>query len=243
MDRRLLAAGTLCLLLVTAGCSALTPGGGEVDREALAAEETYQWDTDADVTMNVTGGTYKAVYRIDGRRTVGLAEFQRLSDRRPLDVEAIQFRYPNGTVVGASAMAVERNSTHTVVTLPDDEGRFAYRVPGRGKEIHVATAVSGSYEVILPPRTHVRYPLLGRVTPDGYETTVEDGRVHVRWDEVTDDRLVVRYYLVRDLWIFGGIVAVGIVAGVVGLTYFWLQLRGIKERRRIVDIENRDRDR
>lgn len=241
MRRRPLAATALALLVLSAGCSALSPGGDGVDREALAADETYQWDTSADVTINVTGGVYKAVYRIDGRQTVALSEFQRLSDRQPLDVEAIKFRYPNGTVVGVSAMTVEQNGSHTVVTLPADEGRFAYRVPQRGKEIHVATAVEGSYEVILPPRTHVRYPLLGRVSPGGYETTTEDGRVHIRWDEVTDDRLVVRYYLLRDLWIFGGIVVAGLVAGVVGLTYFWLQLRGIKERRRVVDLEDRER--
>lgn len=241
MDRRLLAAAAFALLLATAGCSALSPGGGEVDRAALAENETYAWDTDADVTINVTGGHYKAVYRIDGRREVGLSEFQRLSDRRPLDVEAIQFRYPNGTVVDASAMDVERNDTHTAVTLPAEEGRFAYRVPMREKEFQVATAAEGSYEVILPPRTHVRYPLLGRVMPGGYETATEDGRVHIRWEEMTDDRLVVRFYLVRDLWIFGGIVATGIAGGIVGLTYFWLQLRGIRERRRIVDVEEGER--
>ena len=240
MDRRLLAAAALVLLVALAGCSALSPGGGEVDREALAANETYRWNTSADVTINVTGGVYKAVYRIDGREEVALSEFQRLSDRRPLDVAAIKFRYPNGTVVGASAFTVERNDSATVVTLPAEEGTFAYRVPMGGKEMHVATAVEGSYEVILPPNTDVQYPLIGRVMPGGYETTTQDGRVHVTWDEVTDDRLVVRFYLIRDLWIFGGIVAVGLVAGVVGLSYFWMQLRSIRERRQIVDVENRD---
>lgn len=241
MRRRLLAAAALALLLLLAGCSALTPGGGEVDREALAEDETYAWNTSADVTINVTGDHYTAVYRVEGRETVALSEFQRLSDRRPLDVEAIAFRYPNGTVVGASSMDVERNDTYTVVTLPAEEGRFAYRVPKRGKEVHVATAATGSYEVVLPPRTHVRYPLLGRVSPGGYETATEAGRVHLRWNELTEDRLTVEYYLVRDLWIFGGVVAVGVGAGVVGLAYMWVQLRGIAERREIVDIEERDR--
>ena len=240
MDRRLLALAALALLVATAGCSTLMPGGGEVDREALAENETYQWSTSADVTINVTDGAYEAVYRIDGRETVALSEFQRLNERGPLDVEAIKFRYPNGTVVGASAMTVERNESYTVVTLPAEEGRFAYRVPIRGKEIYVATAVDGSYEVILPARTDVEYPLLGRVRPGGYETTTVDGRVHIRWEELTDDRLVVQFYLVRDLWIFGGVVAVGALAALLGLSYFWLQLRGIKERRQIVDVENRN---
>jgi len=241
MRRRFLAAAALALLLVTAGCSALSPGGGEVDQAALAENATYRWNTSADVTINVTGDYYKAVYRFENRSTVGLSAFERLSDRRPLDVSAIQFRYPNGTVVNASAMTTERNETHTTVTLPAEEGQFAYRVPQRGKEIYVATAATGSYEVVLPPRTDVRYPLLGRVSPGGYERTVEDGRVHLRWDDLTDDRLSVQYYLVRDLWIFGGMLLVGIVAAVLGLAYMWVQLRGIAERRKIVDIEERDR--
>ena len=241
MDRRLLAAAALLLLVATAGCASLLPGGGEVDRQALAENATYDWDTDADVTLNVTGGYYHAVYRVDGRQSIGLSSFERFNERAPLDVSAIKFRHPNGTVVGASAMTVERNESHTVVDLPAEEGRFAYRVPIRGKEIYMATATSGSYEVILPPRTDVRYPLLGRVMPGGYERSVEDGRVHLRWDELTDDRLVVQFYLVRDLWIFGGLVLVGALLATVGLTYFWMQLQGIKERREIVDVENRER--
>ena len=241
MDRRHLAAAALLLLVASAGCASLLPGSGEVDREALAENATYDWDTEADVTLNVTGGYYHAVYRVDGRGTIGLSAFERFNERVPLDVSAIRFRYPNGTVVGPSAIGVERNESYTVVTFPDDEGQFAYRVPIRGKEVYMATAASGSYEVILPPRTDVQYPLLGRVMPGGYDRTVEDGRVHLRWDELTDDRLVVQFYLVRDLWVFGGLVLLGTLLATVGLTYFWMQLRGIKERREIVDVENQER--
>ena len=241
MDRRLLAAVALVLLLVTAGCSALGPGGGELDQSRLSENSTYDWNASADVTINVTGGYYHAVYRVDNRSTLALSRFERLNERRPLEIGAIAFRYPNGTVVGADAMAVEGNDSYATVTLPNSSGQFAYRVPMQGKELHVATAVSGSYEVVLPPNTRVRYPLIGRVSPSGYETSVEDGRVHVTWDEVTDDRLTVRYYLVRDFWIFGGIVVVGSLVAVVGLAYFWLQLREFRERRESVDVERRRR--
>lgn len=241
MDRRLLAAGALCLLLVAAGCASLGPGSGEVDRERLAENATYDWDTSADVTINVTGDHYHAVYRVENRSTLAFSRFERLNDRSPLDLGAIAFRYPNGTVVRAAAMSAEQNDTHVAVTLPAAEGRFAYRVPMRGKELHVATAASGSYEVVLPPDTRVRYPLLGRVEPGGYETSLEGERVHVRWTELTADRLVVRYYLVRDLWLFAGIVAVGAVGAVVGLAYFWRQLRGLRARRDSVDVERDER--
>lgn len=240
MDRRILAAGALCLLLVTAGCSALTPGGGEVDRERLAEDASYDWNTTADVTINVTQGYYHAVYMIDNRSRIALSRFHRLSDHRPLPLGAVAFRYPNGTVVGADAMAFERNRTHVTVTLPAEEGRFAYRVSRQGKRIRIPTAVTGSYEVILPPNTDVRYFLLGRVVPDGYDRYTENGRVHLVWegeDAITGDRVVVRFYLQRDLWIFGGLLAVGATAALVGLSYFWLQLKALRQRRDAVDIE------
>lgn len=237
MRRRLLAAAALVLLLTTAGCASILPGGESVDEERLAEDASYDWDTDADVTINHTGGDYRAVYRVENRSSLAVSEFQRLDDRAPLPIAAIAFRYPNGTVVGAEAMTVEANGTHTVVTFPAAEGQFAYRVDVRGKEVHVATAVDGSYEFITPPSTRVRYPLVGRVTPDGYETTLVDDRVHIRWDDLTDDRIVVRFYLVRDFYIFAGLLAAGAAGAVVGLAYFYLQLRSLRERRDAVDVE------
>lgn len=237
MDRRLLAAGALVLLLASAGCASILPGQDGIDREPLAEEETYDWNTSADVTINATGGAYTAVYRVENRSTLAFSEFQRLDDRAPLQLGAVAFRYPNGTVVGVEAMDVEANGTHTTVTLPAERGRFAYRVGVQGKEIHVATAVSGSYEFVTPESTRVRYPLIGRVVPGGYETTIEEDRTHIWWEDLTDDRIVVRYYLVRDFYIFAGIVGVGISAAVVGLAYFWLQLQSLRERRDSVDVE------
>lgn len=237
MDRRPLAAFALVLLLASAGCAGLGLGDGEVDRAQLEADATYDWNTTADVTITIADDAYRAVYRVENRSTLSFSAFERLNNRRPLEIEAIAFQFPNGTVVGAEAMTAEQNDTHVTVDLPAETGRFAHRAPMQGKELHVATAVSGSYEVVLPPDTQVRYPLLGRVRPDGYETSVEGDRVHVTWAQVTDERLTVRYYLVRDLWLFAGIVGFGTVLAVVGLGYFWLQLRSFRERRRAVDVE------
>ena len=237
MDRCLLAAAALATLLLLAGCAGLGPGGGEVDEAALAEDQAYDWNTSADVTIDIAGGDYTAVYRVDNRSRLALSRFQRLNDRRPLAVEAIAFRYPNGTVVGAEAMGASQNRSALTVEFPTERGQFAYRVPMRGKELHLATAMAGSYEVVIPPDTQVRYPLLGQVRPGGYETRVEDGRVHITWAEVTDDRLTVRFYLVRDLWIFAGVVVVGTVLAVVGLAYFYVQLRAFRARRQAVDLE------
>jgi hypothetical protein len=55
--------------------------------------------------------------------------------------------------------------------------------------------------------------------------------VHLRWNDVTRERLVVRYYLERDLLIFSAMLALGGVLLIGGLVYFWLQLRTLRERR------------
>lgn len=226
----------LCLLAASAGCAALSPGGG-IDRAALAANETYGWNTSADVTVDVQTNHYEVVMGVENRSSVGLSAFERLNERRPLGLEAIAFRHPNGTVVHADAMAVETNGSHTAVRLPARTGQFAYRVAKPGKAVHMDTPRTGSYEVRLPPETHVRYPLLGRVQPGGYETTTADGRVHLAWEEVTADQVTVEYYLVRDLYLFAGLVALGLAGGAGVLVYFWLQLRRLRERRQAVDLE------
>jgi len=238
MRRRLLIAALLGLFVFIAGCSALSPGGDGIDREALGANETYTWETSADVTVDVQTDHYEVVVAIENRSTVGLSAFERLNERRPLGLQAVAFRYPNGTVVRVAAMSVETNGSHTRVTLPASDGQFAYRVAKPGKAIHMDTPRSGTYEVLLPPETHVRYPLLGRVQPDGYETSTTDGRVHLRWADLTADQVTVEYYLVRDLFLFAGLVALGLSAGAAVLVYFWLQLRRLRERRQAVDLED-----
>jgi len=84
---------------------------------------------------------------------------------------------------------------------------------------------------------------LGQVIPgaDG-KSTEGDGRVHLQWDAPDRDLLVVEYYLVRDLLILGGIVAVGVVALLGGAAYFLLRLRELRRRREEValDVEGGD---
>ncbi len=237
MSRRLLAAATLLLLAGSAGCAGVF-GPGEVDEEALSEPASYDWNTTADATLTVQRDAVLAVYRIENRSSVELYRFERFNNERPLDPAAVQFRYPNGTVVGPEAMEFSKTRSRTVVELPADEGQFAVRLPKHGKTVRTPTVVEGSYEVVLPENARVRYFLLGRVVPSADERLVDDaGRVHLLWDAVTRDRVVVEYYLERDLLIFAAVVSVGSVALVGGLAYFWLQLRTLRDRRESVAWE------
>lgn len=242
MTRRALAVAALALLAVTGGCAAF--GGGSVDQDRLRQDADYApyWGSQSDVTVVIGPDSYRSLVRVENRSEIELYRFHRFNNERPLDIAALAFRYPNGTVVGADAFAVERTGSRTVVDLPASEGTVAYTAPKRGKRVRVATVVDGgSYEVILPPDAEVKYFLLGRVVPRGYERSLDDGgQVHLTWEAVQRDRIVVRYYLGRDLVLFGGLLAIAVTALVGGLGYFLIQLRDLRTRREAVALDEGD---
>lgn len=235
MNRRILAWAAVLLLSVNAGCAAFGPG--DVNRDQLAANATYEWDTQADVTYTLKGSQFKAVYRITNQSKLEIYRFHRLNNERPVDPVAVRFRFPNGRVVGPDAMEFEKTQSRTVISLPTDDGKLAMSLPKNGKRIRTPAVIDGDYEVILPENGRVRIPMLGRVVPRGYERTMEDDRVHLYWESVDGDRVVVRYYLVRDLYLFGGLLALSLLILVGGIAFFWLQLKNLRERREAVAID------
>ena len=235
MTRRLLlAAGALALLGLLAGCAGPFGGGG-IDTSRANESVDYDWDTSANATLTVESDAIRAVYAVENRSTVEVYGFRRFNNERPLDPVAVRFRYPNGTVVGPGAMTFSTANSRTVIELPADEGQLALTLPKTGKRVRVPVVVDGSHEVILPENAHVRYFLLGRVAPSADERVEgDDGRVRLRWDSVSGDRLIVEYYLERDLVIFAAVLTVASLAVLGGLVYFWLQLRTLRERRQQV---------
>lgn len=223
-------------LVVLSGCAGF--GGGEVDPQRLGQNATYDWDTSTDARVVIDGNEYTAVYRFENRTEVELFRFFRLNNKRPLDPAALKFRYPNGTVVDYTAMTVEKSRTRTTVTLPTAEGQLAYTARTRGKRLRLPVILEGgSYEVVLPPGTRVQYFLFGRVRPGEYQRTIEGDRVHLRWSAVESDRIVVRYYLQRDLFLFAGLFIAGLAVALGGLGYFVLRLRRLRERREEVGLD------
>jgi len=229
MRRQLLALVLLGLLTVSAGCTGIF-GPGQVDEEALSEDYQYDWDTTEKVTINVTGEEYHAVYDLQNRSQL-VVNTRDFTGDQPLDIAALQYQYPNGTVTKIPASQVEKKRESTVITLPAREGKVAFSAPAGGKQVRVPTFVEGSYEVILPQGMRVDAPVLSQVRPGADGQTIENGRVHLRWDDVEAEAVSVNYYLARDLWIFGGIIALFLLVGAGGVGYYVLQIRRLERRR------------
>jgi hypothetical protein len=230
MNRQLAAVGALALLALLAGCTG--PFGGGIDATRANESAEYDWRTSANASYTVQSDEILAVYTIENRSTVEIYGFRRFNNERPLDPVAVRFRYPNGTVVGPEAMNFTTANSRTVITLPARSGQLGVTLPKSGKQVRTPVIVEGSHEVVLPSNAQVRYFLLGRVAPSADERSVDsDGRVRLRWEDVSGERIVVEYYLERDLLIFGGVLAIALLGVLGGLGYFWLQLRTLRERR------------
>lgn len=230
MRRRTLALLGLAALAVLAGCAGF---GGGLDEERLARNASYDWNTSADVTVTVEGGEYQAVYEVEDGTAVEAFRRETLGGRSPVEVAAVQFRYPNGTVVNASSIDVEQADNRVVIRPPADEGRVAYSAPADGGgRFSLPVTVDGSYEVVLPPGRRVSAPVFGDVNPAGYDSSRDDrDRVHLRWSSLEDGTITVRSYLQRDIYLFGGLLGVLLVVSLGGLVYFRLQIRKLEKER------------
>jgi hypothetical protein len=227
MNRRALGALALAALAVLAGC------GGGLDKSGLDRNATYDWSTDAVVTVEVTGDNHRAVYDLSAAGTDRVEVYRNteLGGQEPLSVSALKFRYPNGTVVGADAFVVTQEGSHTVIVAPSANGSMAYTAGAAVKSFYSPVFVEGAHEVVLPAGMRVSAPLFGSVRPGGYTKTIEDNRVHLRWDEAPSGNVAVEYYLERDFYIFTGFVLLLLAAGAAAVVYFRVQIRSLERRR------------
>jgi hypothetical protein len=274
-SRRRLAAGVVLLgaLLALGGCTSVL-GPGPVQSGALAADpgSPYDWGEEEDAYIEVNKGNYTAVYDVANRSTgsteagenftIELYTRDVLGTDQPVDPEALQFRYENGTVlryveaddsaslvmlkeggkrvnVSESKLAVSKSRRRTTVRLPTNEsGQLAFTTPKNGKQVATPTFVQGSYEMVLPEGGRVGLPVLAQVQPARTSAEQIDGRVNVRWDSVTRAQsVVVRYYLQRDLFLFGGLLGLMVLLGTAGAVYYYLQIRETVKRREEVGLD------
>lgn len=239
MNRKALALVALAVLVVGAGC--LT-GGGPSD-EDLRENATYNWNTTTDVSIEVFGGSYQAVYNVTNTSEMEVYTRDTFGQKEPQSsLKGLQFRYPNGTQVNASAFNVSSNRQRTLLGFPAEDGKVAFTVSKRGKELRTPVFQKGSHQVTIPKGTSVGLPILAHVVPGGYNTTVVDGRVQLTWQNVTSDTLVVDYYLERDVLFFGGLFLIGFVIAVGGGLYYWRQIRSLENRRKDVGLDVEDED-
>jgi hypothetical protein len=250
---------------VDQGDLASDPGGGEYEWDADA-------DAYLEVNRNNYTAVYRVGQRTTGSLeppySMELYERDTLGTDQPLDPSSLQFRYENGSRLrfvdgeGGSAdlvmvrangsrvdvpeekLVVNKTRRRTQVFLPTNEtGQLAFTAPKNGKQLATPTFVRGSYEMVLPAGTSVELPVLSQVSPGASRTETVDGRVHVHWDEVDRAQsVVVRYYLDRDLTLFGGMVALLVVLGLGGGAYYYRQIREtVKKREEVgLDVETDD---
>lgn len=247
MKRRHLALVGVVALIALSGCTGVF-GPEESDPERLNESASYDWDTDANATIVVNRSSYTAVYDVRNNSTFEVYDRDGLGREQSVPISALRFRYENGTVISAanSSMTSTESGDRTTIQFPGNAtGEVAYSAPRQGKRFGTPVHVpGGSYAVTLPPNARVGIPLLSQVSPNGYETTVEGDRMTIRWAEVTRDQLSVRYYLARDLYIFGGLAVVAIVIGSGGTLYYYRQLQAVKRRRKEagIDLEEEQED-
>lgn len=233
------------------------------DTDADARIELYRNNYTAVYQVgNRTTGSLEETYSIE------LYNRDALGTDQPLTPESLQLRYDNGTLlrfvegedganlvmikngsqtdVDDSLMTVNRTRRRTQVFLPvNDSAQLAFVGPKNGKSISTPQFVHGSYEMRLTEGARVGLPILSDVNPGGASTDMVDDRVVVRWDNVENaPSIVVRYYLERDLLLFGGLAGIGLVVGIGGGIYYYLGIRETVRRREEVglDVDTGDDD-
>jgi hypothetical protein len=249
MRQRTLALCGLAVLVFLAGCSF---GGGEIPEDELTGEAEYDWDTNASASFTLhdserfsfSSETYAAVIRIDNQSSLGVYSETALQGDSSIQIEALQFQFTNGTVVNATHQnltAIE-GSGETEIRLPAANGTVGYTTARDGKRWSTPVFVDSAHQVTLPAGGRVGIPLLSRTRPGGYETSVTDNRMTIQWEEVDRNQMLVRFYLVRDIYLLGGVVAIAGMVGAGGLLYYLRAIRAAKKKREDVglDIEMED---
>lgn len=258
MNRRLLAALALVVVFGLAGCTTIF-GSDVGDPETLSEDADYEYDTDYDAYITINRNNYTAVYNVSAKvtgdnRTIQLWRTNALTVERPLEISGVQFRHPDGTIVRyidgeavrirddgtrepTDSLVVNNTRRRTIVTLPAEEGQIAFTAPKQGKQVTIYTPVHGSYEVALPPNTDAALPILSRVRPANDDRREVGDRVRLQWDDVETPVIAIRWYLDRDLWLFGGLAAIAGLVGVVGSVYYYRQIKRAEKRRESEGID------
>ncbi|WP_324757913.1 DUF5803 family protein [Haloarcula sp. GH36] len=247
MNRRHLALVAVLATLALSGCTGLF-GPEPSDPDRLNQNASYDWETPEDATIVVNRSSYTAVYDVENRSTFEVYTRDGLGRERSVPIRGLRFRYENGTVIepANSSLSATEGSQRTEIQFGGNvSGEVAFSAPRSGKQFTTPTYVDGgSYAVTLPPNARVGIPLLSQVSPGNANTTVPptSDRMTVSWGAVDAQMLSVRYYLQRDLLLFGGLTAGGIVVAIVGSVYYYRQLQAVKRRREEagIDIEEDD---
>jgi hypothetical protein len=243
MHRRHFALLSVLALVALAGCTGIL-GPEDVDPSQLNENASYDWETETNASITLNKTSYRAVYDIPGNSSFTIYNRDDLGREKGVPVKALRFRYDNGTVISPanSSLTAQRTGSSTVIGLPNNSsGQVAYSAPRQGKSFSTPVYANGyTYTVTLPPGRRIGIPLLSHATPGSYETETKTttNRMTVTWSEPVESRAVrVRFYLERDLYIFGGLAAIAVLIGTAGTVYYWRQLQAVRRRRKEAGID------
>ncbi|WP_290816114.1 DUF5803 family protein [Halovivax sp.] len=249
MNRRLfLAVAAVALLAGLAGCSMIFGG---ISDETLDREQEYDdlKDRNATVAIDVesagivSSGEFRAVYDLNGTEELELSQSTLYRDQA-IDIHAVRYWYPNGTMVTGSELDVDQGRTSTDVRVPDGNGTLAFSGDSGRKSFTLPAFVAGSYDVTLPEGHRTSAFLLGEVRPSGYEREIVDDRERITWEEV-DSTVNLQYYRTRDIPLFLGLVAVALSVGGAALAITYYKVKRLRRQREElgleVDVEDDDR--
>ena len=234
--KHLLALGALFAVVVLAGCLG---GSSEISQDRLNEQATYDWNTSADATYNISRSSYATVLTVTNE-SVEVWQRDAIEGETPVRLRALRFRFDNGTVVRSNEtenLTARTGNDRTTIEMPTDSGQVAYTAPRSGKSFSTPVVVNGSQEIILPPGARVGIPLLSQVGPGNSNTSVENNRMTVRWENETDGTLSTRYYLERDLLIFAALAVIAILVGGGGGLYYYRQIQTLEAQRDELGID------
>lgn len=244
--KRHLAIVSLLILSMSAGCMTASDVGSDLDlglgfgEQSDQTNSSYDWNTSANATLTVASNQYSSVYELE-KKKLKLYTHGPVGSEQPLNVRAVKYRYPNETVVTTDHpdLSVKKSNKRTTLNAPSDNGKIAFVTDKRPKSISIPVFLDSkdsAYEIILPQNMDVDVPIIGTVSPGGYKTTTEDGRVHIVWDSIDANAVSVQYYLTRDLYIFSAVLVLGLIAGLAGAGYYIFQIRRLKRLRQRIEI-------
>lgn len=235
MNRKVLALLAFAVLAVSAGCLS----GGGPSEENLQKNATYNWDTDANTTITMRAQSSQFVYDVQNKSHLDVFGRATFGQQEPLNaMSSLQFQYPDGTIVGADELNVTSTGSRTRIELPDRNGSVAFTIDRNGKELSTGVFLEGTHAVILPANGEIGVPLLSNVAPGGYTTSeLTDGRTRIFWETVETDDIVVRYYLERDLLIFGGFFTLMLGLAIGGGLYYYREIKELTRQREEVGLD------
>ncbi len=239
MNRRVLALLALAALVFLSGCSVF--GGGEVDEEDLLGDQEYDWDANATATydLSISSSSYAAVVNVGNQSSLTIYRSTAFQGDQEVSVADLKFQFENGTVVNAThpGLTATEGSSETELGLPERNGTVAWTASRSGKQWSTPVFVEGSHQVHLPESTRVGVPFLSQTSPSADRSTVEGDQMTLYWEEPSSSSISIRYYLVRDLYIFGAIAALSLVVGIGGTIYYLREIREAQQKREEVGID------